>query len=247
PQPQHPASRRVALCRMDRKAAHLCRCQSTIRTETPPIPASAALIAGAFRLFSDKEHMPNTKTGERKLQILQMLATMLEQPKGEKITTAALAARLEVSEAALYRHFASKAQMFEGLIEFIESSIFGLINQITEQQENGLVQAQAITGMLLSFAERNPGMTRVMIGDALVNEDERLQVRMNQFIDRVEMALRQALRIAASQGQGSEEQAAVRANMITCLVVGRWHRFAKSGFKHVPSEGASAQITILLA
>lgn len=172
---------------------------------------------------------------------------MLEQPKGEKITTAALAAKLDVSEAALYRHFASKAQMFEGLIEFIESSVFGLINQITEQQENGVAQAQAITAMLLNFAERNPGMTRVMIGDALVNEDERLQVRMNQFIERVEMALRQALRIAATQGQGAEADASTRANMITSLVVGRWHRFAKSGFKHHPSEGAQNQIAMLLA
>src|SRR5690606_13273721 len=200
PQPQHPASRRVALCRMDRKAAHLCRCQSTIRTETPPIPASAALIAGAFRLFSDKEHMATTKSGERKLQILQTLATMLEQPRGEKITTAALASRLEVSEAALYRHFASKAQMFEGLIDFIESTVFGLINQIAAQQENGLMQAQAIASMLLGFAERNPGMTRVIIGDALVNEDERLQLRMNQFMDRIELAIRQALRTAVAQG-----------------------------------------------
>jgi TetR/AcrR family transcriptional regulator len=191
--------------------------------------------------------MATTKPGERKLQILQALATMLEQPKGEKITTAALAARLDVSEAALYRHFASKAQMFEGLIEFIESSIFGLINQITEQQENGVAQVQAIVGMLLSFAERNPGMTRVMIGDALVNEDERLQVRMNQFIDRVEMAIRQALRIAATQGKGTENDAAMRANLITSLVVGRWHRFAKTGFKHAPSEGVQAQIAMLLA
>jgi TetR/AcrR family transcriptional regulator len=191
--------------------------------------------------------MATTKPGERKLQILQALATMLEQPKGEKITTAALAARLEVSEAALYRHFASKAQMFEGLIEFIESSIFGLINQITEQQEDGVAQVQAMAGMLLSFAERNPGMTRVMIGDALVNEDERLQVRMNQFIDRVEMAIRQALRIAATQGHGTENDAATRANLIASLVVGRWHRFAKTGFKHSPSEGAQTQIAILLA
>jgi TetR/AcrR family transcriptional regulator len=191
--------------------------------------------------------MATTKPGERKLQILQALATMLEQPKGEKITTAALAGRLEVSEAALYRHFASKAQMFEGLIEFIESSIFGLINQITEQQENGVAQVQAMAAMLLSFAERNPGMTRVMIGDALVNEDERLQLRMNQFIDRVEMAIRQALRIAATQGQGTENDAATRANLITSLVVGRWHRFAKTGFKHSPSEGAQTQIAMLLA
>src|SRR5271154_5581335 len=107
-----------------------------------------------------------TKPGERRLQILQTLAAMLESPRGEKITTAALAARLEVSEAALYRHFASKAQMFEGLIEFIESTVFGLISQITDHQENGLSQVQAITTMLLNFAERNPGMTRVMIGDA---------------------------------------------------------------------------------
>ena len=190
--------------------------------------------------------MATTKPGERKLQILQMLATMLEQPKGEKITTAALAARLDVSEAALYRHFASKAQMFEGLIEFIESTIFGLINQITEQQENGLSQVQAITAMLLNFAERNPGMTRVIIGDALVNEDVRLQARMNQFIERIELALRQSLKLAASQGQAAEAEAATRAGMITSLVLGRWHRFAKTGFRQRPTEGAQAQITLML-
>lgn len=190
--------------------------------------------------------MATTKPGERKLQILQTLAAMLEQPKGEKITTAALAAKLEVSEAALYRHFASKAQMFEGLIEFIESTVFGLINQIAEQQENGLSQAQAITGMLLNFAERNPGMTRVMIGDALVNEDERLQIRMNQFVERVELAIKQSLRVAATQGQAKEAEVAARANMITSFVLGRWHRFAKSGFKQNPSESAQAQIALLL-
>jgi len=190
--------------------------------------------------------MATTKPGERKLQILQTLATMLEQPKGEKITTAALAARLQVSEAALYRHFASKAQMFEGLIEFIESTVFGLINQITAQQENGLSQAQAITGMLLNFAEKNPGMTRVMTGDALINEDERLQTRMNQFIERVELAVKQALRIAVSQGQADEAEVALRANMIVSLVVGRWHRFAKTGFKQNPSDNAQMQIALLL-
>lgn len=190
--------------------------------------------------------MATTKPGERKLQILQTLAEMLEQPKGEKITTAALAGKLDVSEAALYRHFASKAQMFEGLIEFIESTVFGLINQIAEQQDNGLSQAQAITGMLLNFAERNPGMTRVMIGDALVNEDERLQQRMNQFIERVELAIRQSLRVAATQGQAKEAEVSGRANMIVSYVLGRWHRFAKSGFKQSPSEGAQAQIALLL-
>ncbi|MBC7415130.1 MAG: nucleoid occlusion factor SlmA [Herminiimonas sp.] len=190
--------------------------------------------------------MATSKPGERKLQILQTLATMLEQPKGEKITTAALAARLDVSEAALYRHFASKAQMFEGLIDFIESTVFGLINQIAAQQANGLLQVQAITNMLLNFAERNPGMTRVIIGDALVNEDARLQQRMNQFVERVELAIKQALRVAVSQGQAKEAEVALRANMITSLVLGRWHRFAKTGFRQNPSENAQAQIHLLL-
>ena len=102
------------------------------------------------------------------------------------MTTAALAARIQVSEAALYRHFASKAQMFEGLIEFIESSVFTLVNQITEREASGAAQAQKIAAMLLQFGEKNPGMTRVMVGDALVFEHERLIARMNQFFDRVE-------------------------------------------------------------
>ena len=191
--------------------------------------------------------MATAKPGERKLQILQTLASMLEQPKGEKITTAALAARMDVSEAALYRHFASKAQMFEGLIEFIESTVFGLINQITADQENGLLQVQAMVNMLLNFSERNPGMTRVIIGDALVNEDARLQLRMNQFIERVELAIRQALRLAVSQNETAEADAAIRANMIACLVLGRWHRFAKTGFQQNPSENAQAQVRLLLA
>ena len=191
--------------------------------------------------------MATAKPGERKLQILQTLASMLEQPKSEKITTAALAARMDVSEAALYRHFASKAQMFEGLIEFIESTIFGLINQITAQQEDGLQQVQAMVNMLLNFAERNPGMTRVIIGDALVNEDARLQLRMNQFIERVELAIRQALRLAVSQHQTAEADAAIRANMICSLVLGRWHRFAKTGFQQNPCENAQEQIRLLLA
>ena len=118
------------------------------------------------------------KPGERRVQILQALATMLEQPGAERITTAALAARLQVSEAALYRHFASKAQMFEGLIDFIEQSVFTLINQIQERQAGEpLRQAAAIATLLVQFAERNPGMTRVMVGDALVYENERLQQR----------------------------------------------------------------------
>ncbi|MFZ6744739.1 nucleoid occlusion factor SlmA [Undibacterium sp. JH2W] len=190
--------------------------------------------------------MASTKPGERKLQILQTLAAMLEHPKGEKVTTAALAAKVAVSEAALYRHFASKAQMFEGLIEFIESSIFGLINQINESQEDGMVQAQSIIMMLLNFAERNPGMTRVLIGDALVNEDERLQLRMNQLAERMEMAFRQSLRLAASQGHFAEEEAQARASLLCSFVMGRWLRFAKTGFKLLPTEQAAMHTALLL-
>ena len=191
--------------------------------------------------------MASTKPGQRKLQILQALAAMLEQPKGEKITTAALAKRLDVSEAALYRHFASKAQMFEGLIEFIESSVFGLINQISEREANGVEQAHAIMQMLLAFAANNPGMTRVLIGDALVNEDERLQLRMNQFYDKVELACKQSLRVAVTQGHGTEADVAARASLLVSYVVGRWHRFAKSGFRQNPTEGTSLQLALMLA
>ena len=190
--------------------------------------------------------MASTPPGQRKQQILQALAAMLEQPKGEKITTAALAARLAVSEAALYRHFASKAQMFEGLIEFIESSVFGLINRIAEHETDGLAQARAIVGMLLDFASRNPGMTRVLIGDALVNEDERLQARMNQFYDRVELALKQALRVAVAEGRAHEADVGARAAMLVSFVIGRWHRYAKSGFKLHPAHDAALQIALLL-
>jgi TetR/AcrR family transcriptional regulator len=191
--------------------------------------------------------MPNSKTGERKLQILQALAGMLESPKAEKVTTAALAAKLDVSEAALYRHFASKAQMYEGLIEFIETSIFTLVNKITQSEENGRRQALAVARMLLDFSEQNPGMTKVMIGDALVNEDERLQRRMNQFVDRVELALRQSWKLAATQGGPPEDEAAARAALLMAFVIGRWHRFAKSGFQLKPTDGAVLQLGFLAA
>ena len=190
--------------------------------------------------------MASTQPGQRRQQILEALAEMLEQPKGDKITTAALARKLEFSEAALYRHFASKAQMFEGLIEFIEATVFGLINQIAEREEDGLAQARGIVAMLLQFASSNPGMTRVLIGDALVNEDERLQARMNQFYDRVELALKQALRLAASEGRGHEADVAARAAMLVSYVAGRWHRYAKSGFKLNPAQDAAVQISLLL-
>ena len=188
-----------------------------------------------------------SKPGERKLQILQTVAQMLEQPRGEKITTAALAARLKLSEAALYRHFASKAQMFEGLIEFIEQTVFGLINKITQEEKSGLQQTEAIVSMLLGFAQKNRGMTRVLTGDALVNEDERLQRRINQMLDRIEATLKQSLRMAATQGEvNATAEVGAHANLLVCYVTGRWQQFAKSGFTRDPLAQWPAQSAILL-
>ena len=176
-----------------------------------------------------------TKPGERRLQILQTLAEMLEAPKGEKITTATLASRLACSEAALYRHFASKAQMFEGLIEFIEQSLFSVINQITSEESEGLKQIELIIALLLRFAQRNRGMTRVLIGDALVNEHERLQARINTLLDKIEAAMKQALRIAATQENlKSDADFGALANLLRCYAVGRWEQYARSGFSREP-------------
>jgi TetR/AcrR family transcriptional regulator len=184
------------------------------------------------------------KPGERRVQILQTLATMLEQPGAERVTTAALAARIGVSEAALYRHFASKAQMFEGLIEFIEQSVFTLANQIQAREAPGPAQVKQILSMLMQFAEKNPGMTRVMVGDALVFEHDRLLVRMNQFFDRLESQFRQSLRVAAD-AKGSTTptvEANVHAAILTAFAVGRLQRFARSGFKRSPTEHLEAAL-----
>jgi TetR/AcrR family transcriptional regulator len=187
------------------------------------------------------------KPGARKLQILQMLASMLEEPKGEKVTTAALAARLDVSEAALYRHFASKAQMFEGLIEFIETTIFGLINKISTEEASGLKQVRAIVSMLLDFAQTNRGMTRVLIGDALVNENERLQERMNQLFERIEASIKQSFKVAVGDQELPESfDAGARAALVLAFVLGCWHRFAKSGFRKAPGDALEAQMPALV-
>ena len=186
---------------------------------------------------------------DRKQQILETLAHMLENPAGEKITTAALAAKLGLSEAALYRHFASKAQMFEGLIEFIELSIFGVINKIMKDETDGAKQVHLIVNMLLKFAEKNPGMTRVLIGDALVNEVARLQARMNQLYSRIETSLKQSLRIAEigsdkkTDAQKTDTEA--QANLLLCYVLGKWQLFVKSGFKKKPSEFAQSQFNLI--
>ena len=182
------------------------------------------------------------RTGDRKNQILQTLAQMLEGPAAEKVTTAALAKQLDVSEAALYRHFSGKAQMFEGLIEFIEQTLFALINKITTEEKSGVRQCEAVIGVLLGFAQKNRGMTRVLIGDALVNENEKLQLRINQLHERLEATLRQSLRFAISANEVAQDaDAAAEANLIMSFVVGRWHQFAKSGFKRDPAENWGRQ------
>jgi TetR/AcrR family transcriptional regulator len=182
------------------------------------------------------------------VQILQTLAAMLEQPGAERITTAALAARLGVSEAALYRHFASKAQMFEGLIEFIENAVFSLVHQIHEREAAGAAQAARTVGMLMQFGERNPGMARVMVGDALVNEHQRLQQRMNLFFDKIEAGLRQSLRqVTDASGSATPSvDAQMQASLLTTFVVGRLQRFVRSDFKRLPSEHLEASLARML-
>ncbi|KXU89873.1 dihydroorotate oxidase [Paraburkholderia monticola] len=212
---------------------------------------------------------PRPKPGQRRVHILQTLAGMLEAPKSEKVTTAALAARIGVSEAALYRHFASKAQMFEGLIEFIEQTLFGLINQITSHESNGVLQARAIALMLLNFPAKNPGMTRVLTCEALVGEHERLTERVNHMLERVEASLKQCLRLAQTEALADTNEhgansadpqtvppqtaalpagydPAIRASLLLSYVIGRWHRYVRSGFARPPAEHASEQLLLIL-
>jgi len=194
------------------------------------------------------------KPGERREQILQALATMLEKPGADRITTAALAAHLGVSEAALYRHFASKAQMFEGLIEFIEQSVFTLVQQIVGGAEaphdpiEGARNANRVIALLLQFGEKNPGMVRVMVGDAIVFEHERLQARMNQFFDRIESTLRQCLRPAAGAlgSAAPTVEASVAASVLTSFALGRLQRYARSGFRRVPTEHLDASLAMMV-
>lgn len=214
---------------------------ATLLKATPAVLAAVDMPADGEPAAAGRKR---PKPGERRVQILETLATMLQQPGAERVTTAALAARLGVSEAALYRHFASKAQMFEGLIEFIEQSVFTLANQIQEREADGTAQARQMLSMLMQFSERNPGMTRVMVGDALVFENDRLLTRMNQFFDRLESQLRQALRSAADAAGSTTPtvDANVHAAILTAFAVGRLQRFARSGFKRCPTEHLDAAL-----
>lgn len=193
--------------------------------------------------------------GERREQILQALAAMLQQPGAERVTTAALARQLGVSEAALYRHFASKAQMFEALIDFIEQAVFTRMAQILESgspegvpPEEGARQAHRVVALVLQFGERNPGLVRVMVGDALVLEHERLQARMNQFFDRIESSLRQCLRPAAGAAGSATPSvdAQVAASVLTAFLQGRLQRFARSGLRRLPTEHLEASLALML-
>ena len=197
--------------------------------------------------YSEEDAAPARKRprpGERRLQILQTLAAMLEQPGAERVTTASLAAKIGVSEAALYRHFASKAQMFEGLIDFVDQSVIGLIRQVTDREPPGSQQAGRIVALLLQFAEKNPGMSRVMIGDALVLEHERLQERINLLFDKIEAQLRQSLKATESATPTADAQ--LVASVLVAFMQGRLQRFARSGFKRLPSEHLQAALARML-
>ena len=225
--------------------------------DTPDVAAVAVAVAAADAAgeAAAPRRRPRPRPGERRIQILQALAAMLEAPGGERITTAALAARIGLSEAALYRHFASKAQMFEGLIDFIEASVFTLVDPIAEGEPPGPAQAGRSVGALLQFGEKNPGMTRVVVGDALVFEHERLAARMNRFFERVELQLRRSLGDAAgaegaegAEGAvkpGIDTDAAARASVLTAFCIGRLQRHTRSGFRRLPTEQLDAALRLL--
>ncbi len=181
--------------------------------------------------------MSTPAKGSRRQQILEALARQLEARPGRRITTAALAQEVGVSEAALYRHFPSKARMFEGLIEFIEESVFGLVNRILDEERSAPVRLERILALLLGFAERNPGLTRILTGDALVGETERLRQRVDQFYQRVETQLRQVLREGEAAGELAPDlPVPPLANLLVALVEGRFNQFVRSGFQRRPTE-----------
>lgn len=176
----------------------------------------------------------NTKPSRRQ-QILEALARQLEESPGERITTAGLARAVGVSEAALYRHFPSKAKMFEGLIEFIEETVFGLTNRILQDEPSAVLRTERIIVLVLGFAERNPGITRLLTGDVLIGETERLRTRIGQFYERLETQLKQVLREGELTGElHCGEQVAAMANMLIAYTDGKMQQFVRSGFKRSP-------------
>ena len=188
------------------------------------------------------------KTSSRQQHILESLAQMLEESPGIRITTAALAKKVGVSEAALYRHFPSKSKMFEGLIEFIEETIFSRINLIIADFPDTLTQCEKIIWLLLTFTERNPGITRIMTGDALAGETDHLRSRVAQFFDRLETQLKQLLREAKMRDNlQSRLPVAVAANLLLAAAEGRIAQFVRSEFKRLPTENWSEQWSVIVA
>jgi TetR/AcrR family transcriptional regulator len=187
-----------------------------------------------------------TQAGDRKLQILQTIAAMLENPAGEKITTAALAARLDVSEAALYRHFPSKAKMLEGLLDFIEESLFSRINRILAEEPSAEARIRNILFLILGFADKNPGMARLLYGDVLTGETERLRKRVVQIYDRLEAQLKQVLR-EADLNQTQRATIPEMAGLLLAFVEGRIARFVRSEYRDSPVKGWEKQWEMLKA
>jgi len=182
------------------------------------------------------------KKPSRKEQILQSLATILEQSPGGRITTAGLAKHVGVSEAALYRHFPSKAKMFEALIEFIETTIFSRISQIMNEEMEADKRCEKILGLILTFCERNPGITRILTGDPLAGETERLRQRVTQLFDRIEAQLRQIIREMPIRGQQkTSTDPVVAANLLLSLAEGRIGQYVRSDFERKPTTEWDAQ------
>lgn len=186
--------------------------------------------------------MPATKKNNRRAQILQCLASMLESNHGQRITTAKLAAEVGVSEAALYRHFPSKARMFEGLIEFIEDTLFSRINKIVNEEKDAATRCQLVMHLVLGFAEKNPGITRILNGDALQGEQERLRTRIAQLFERLETQIRQILRERKlREGKALPADETHIANILICFVDGRINQFVRSEFAYRPTDGFNQQ------
>lgn len=186
--------------------------------------------------------MPASKRTNRRAQILQALASMLETNPGQRITTAKLAAQVGVSEAALYRHFPSKARMFEGLIEFIEETLFSRINKIINEEKDTAARCQLILHLILGFSEKNPGITRILNGDALMGEQDRLRARIAQLFERLETQLKQILRERKlREGKTLPADEGQLANMLICYADGRINQFIRSEFTKRPTDGFSEQ------
>jgi TetR/AcrR family transcriptional regulator len=184
----------------------------------------------------------------RRQQILEALAIELEKSPGQRITTAGLARAVGVSEAALYRHFPSKAKMFEGLIEFIEETVFGLINRILNDEKQAAARCEKIMVLLLGFSARNPGISRILVGDALTGETERLRQRIGQFFDRIESQFKQILREAELSGDlRGKQHVAATANLLLSAAEGRMNQYVRSSFKRSPMSEWDEQWPLLSA